>query len=147
MRYSYDDGAEGERREQHQPEHGEALVRESDLVLVEGRRVPAARAELGAVVIRGRRGRRELAVRVGPVELERHGRMVVRSVRRIRPSARCVAGFRSLQRPISWTSCISDENKAPTDSASWMRRMASPMSGATESWRSWAGASAAGWCP
>ena len=37
------------------------------------------------------------------------------------------------QRTISWVSETSLEKSAPTDSPRWMRRIASPMSGATES--------------
>ena len=81
---------------------------------------------------------------VGPVELERHRSdgtaaaraPVVKAPRRRRPhrrERRPGPSPPSSQSSISWVNDTSLENSAPTDSPRWMRLIASPMSGATDS--------------
>ena len=104
---------------------------------------PARRAELVAPVPFGDRTRLEAALAVGSVELEAHRSPAgaarpsrlegspstggCPSPRRLEPSPP------SSQSSISWVNETSLENSAPTDSPRWMRLMASPMSGATDS--------------
>ena len=97
---------------------------------------------------RGRGARLEAALAVGPVELEGHrspasgtapGEVALsKAPRRRRPRRRSsrvssVPSVPSSQSSISWVSETSLENSAPTDSPRWIRLIASPMSGATDS--------------
>ena len=114
-------------------------------------RAPARRAELGrasrrSATRRAARGRPRRRVggaggsSVVPGYGAQRGRLVKALRRRRRaavgsssPRVSSVPSLPSSHRSISWVSDTSLENSAPTDSPRWMRLIASPMSGATES--------------
>src|SRR5439155_14706631 len=124
------------------------------------RRAPARRAELPPPVRLRDAARLEVASAVGSVELEAHRRACLAdascggsrappspssspaggSVPPL-PSASWPGSLRkssflatpSSQRSISWVNETSLENSAPTDSPRWIRLIASPISGATDS--------------